>query len=178
MIRCWPRSGPCPLWSRTTRLRLITTSSLFCLRTRPEHRDGPRAPRCRPACRRSPTAAGCRAACRACAAVPMPVLWCAHDRHRDLRARLPAELAADTDQDRHVMSQTPCKQCGFPLPIRWPRAGGNLAQPNNIHRCADRASIRSKHPPKGLLRPAPSVSADTQVNSCQRHVYHRARRPH
>jgi len=46
------------------------------------------------------------------------------------------------------MSQTPCKQCGFPLPIRWPRAGGNLAQPNNIHRCADRASIRSKHPPK------------------------------
>ena len=52
------------------------------------------------------------------------------------------------------MSQTPCKRCGFPLPIRWPRAGGNLAQPNGIHQRADRASIRSKHLPKGLLHPA------------------------
>ena len=52
------------------------------------------------------------------------------------------------------MSQTPCKRSGFPLPIRWSRAGGNLAQPNGIHRCADRASIQSKHLPKGLLHPA------------------------
>jgi hypothetical protein len=51
------------------------------------------------------------------------------------------------------MSQTPCKRCGFPLPIRWPRAGGNLAQPNGTHQCADRASIRSKHLPKGPLHP-------------------------
>ena len=34
----------------------------------------------------------------ACAALPMPVLWRAHDRHRDLRARLRAELAPDTKQ--------------------------------------------------------------------------------
>ena len=49
------------------------------------------------------------------------------------------------------MTKTSCKRCGFPIPIRWPRAGGNLAQPNGIHRCADRASICSKHLPKGLL---------------------------
>ena len=92
--------------------------------------------------------------------------------------RSPDTATPDEVRRLHLMSQTPCKQCGFPLPIRWPRAGGNLAQPNNIHRCADRASIRSKHPPKGLLHPAPRVPADTQVKSCQRHVYHRARRPH
>ena len=51
------------------------------------------------------------------------------------------------------MSQTPCKRCRFPLPIRWPRAGGDLAQPNDIHQCADRALTRSEHPPKGLLHP-------------------------
>ena len=59
------------------------------------------------------------------------------------------------------MSQTPCKRCGFPLPTRWPRAGGDLAQPNGIHQCADRALMRadralmrSEHPPDGLLLPA------------------------
>jgi hypothetical protein len=52
------------------------------------------------------------------------------------------------------MSQMPCKRCGFPLPTRWPRAGGNLAQPNGIHQSADRASIRSKHLLKGPLHPA------------------------
>ena len=51
------------------------------------------------------------------------------------------------------MSQTPCKRCHFPLPIRWPRASGDLAQPNGVHQCADRALTRSEHPPKGLLHP-------------------------
>ena len=48
------------------------------------------------------------------------------------------------------MSQTPCKRCGFPLPIRWPRAGGNLAQSNDIYQCADHTLMRSEHPPKCL----------------------------
>ena len=48
------------------------------------------------------------------------------------------------------MSQTPCKRCGVPLPTRWPRAGGDLAQPNGIHQCADRALMRSEHQPKCL----------------------------
>ena len=52
------------------------------------------------------------------------------------------------------MTQRPCKRCGFPLQIRWPRAGGDLAQSNGSHQGADRASIRSKHLPKGLLHPA------------------------
>jgi hypothetical protein len=30
------------------------------------------------------------------------------------------EVAADTEQDRHVMSQTSCRRCGFPVPMRWP----------------------------------------------------------
>ena len=52
------------------------------------------------------------------------------------------------------MSQTSCDRCGFPIPMHWPRAGGDLAQPNGIHQGADRASIRSEHPPDGLLHPA------------------------
>ena len=52
------------------------------------------------------------------------------------------------------MSQTPCKRCGFPLPTRWPRAGGDLAQPDSSHQCAHRALMRSKHPLIGLLHPA------------------------
>jgi hypothetical protein len=81
---------------------------------------------------------------------PMPVLWRTHDRHRDLRARLPAELAANTKQDRHVVSQTPCKQCSFLLPICWPHAGNDLAQPNGIGQRADRPFIRSERPLKLL----------------------------
>jgi hypothetical protein len=79
------------------------------------------------------------------------MLWRAYDRHRDLRARLRAELAADTEQDRHLMSQTSCDRCSFPVPMRWLRAGGDLAQPNRIPQCADRASMRSEHPPKCLM---------------------------
>jgi hypothetical protein len=52
------------------------------------------------------------------------------------------------------MSQTPCKRCSFPLPIRWPRAGGDLAQSNGIHQCADHTLMRSEYPLIGLLHPA------------------------
>src|ERR1700740_1713472 len=45
-------------------------------------------------------------------------------------------------------------QSGFPHPTRWPRAGGDLAHPKGIHQCADRALMRSEHPPDGLLHPA------------------------
>jgi hypothetical protein len=48
------------------------------------------------------------------------------------------------------MSQTSGKRCGFPLPMRWLHAGGDLSRPNSIHRCADRALMRSKYPPKCL----------------------------
>src|SRR4029077_19248277 len=73
---------------------------------RREHRDGPRTIRRHPACRRPATAARWHAGCATCAALLVPALWRSHDRHRGVRARLPAEVAPDAEQDRHVMSQT------------------------------------------------------------------------
>jgi hypothetical protein len=72
----------------------------------------------------------------------MPRLWRSHDRHRGVRARLRAEVAADTGQDRYVMSQTFCRRCGFPVPMRWLHAGGDLSRTNYIHQPADRPLIR------------------------------------
>ena len=46
------------------------------------------------------------------------------------------------------MSQTFCERCGFPVPMRWLHAGGDLARPNHIHQCVDRPLMRSKRPPK------------------------------
>ena len=62
------------------------------------------------------------------------------------------------------MSQTPCKRCRLPLPIRWPRAGGDLAQPNGIHQCADHALMRSEHSANGLPHPADLPSAKHSSN--------------
>ena len=84
----------------------------------------------------------------------MPALWRAHDRHRDLRARLRAELAAYTKQHRHLMSQTACKRCSFLPPMRRLHAGGDLFRPDRTHQCPHRALMRSKHPLIGLLHPA------------------------
>src|SRR5215472_5265975 len=95
--------------------------------------------------------AGCGAGRATRAALPMLALRRAHDRHRNLRARLPAELAADTDQDRHLMSQSSWKRCGFPTPTRWLNAGGNLSRSNRIHQSVDHALTRSEHPSKCLL---------------------------
>src|SRR5215469_4473480 len=54
--------------------------------------------------------------------------------------------------------------------MRWLDAGGDLAQSNRIHQCADRASIRSKHLPKGLLHPAdfPYLQTKSQTLSASR----------
>jgi hypothetical protein len=48
------------------------------------------------------------------------------------------------------MSQTSCKRCGFPIPTRWFRAGGDLSRPNSIHQCTDRTLMRSEHQSKCL----------------------------
>lgn len=63
------------------------------------------------------------------------------------------------------MSQTSRKRCGFPGPMPWLHAGGNLAQPNGIHQCADRASMRSKHPPKCLLHSADLPYLQTRTSN-------------
>jgi hypothetical protein len=49
------------------------------------------------------------------------------------------------------MSQTPCNRCGFPVPMRWLHAGGDLSSSNSIHQRAARTFIRSEHQPKCLL---------------------------
>jgi hypothetical protein len=49
------------------------------------------------------------------------------------------------------MTKRSCERCCFPIPMRWLHAGGDLAQPSGIHRCAHRASVRSERPPKSLL---------------------------
>jgi len=82
----------------------------------------------------------------------MPVLGRAHDRHRGVRARLPADLAADTEQDRHVMTKSSCERFCLPGPMRWLHAGGDFAQPSAIHQCAHRESLRSERPPKSLAK--------------------------
>jgi hypothetical protein len=48
------------------------------------------------------------------------------------------------------MSQTSCERCGFPSPMRWLHAGGDLAQPNRIYQCTDRTLMSSEHHPKCL----------------------------
>jgi hypothetical protein len=52
------------------------------------------------------------------------------------------------------MSQTCCQRRGFPIPMRWLHAGGDLSHSNLIYQCTDRASVRSERPPKGLSRSA------------------------
>ena len=49
------------------------------------------------------------------------------------------------------MSQTSCRRCGFPVPIRWLRAGGDFSRPNHIPQSAVRPLMRSERAPKCLL---------------------------
>jgi hypothetical protein len=59
-------------------------------------------------------------------------------------------VAADTERDRHVMSQTSYRRCGL-VAMRWLPAGGDLSRPNQIHQSADRPLMRSERTPKCLL---------------------------
>jgi hypothetical protein len=98
------------------------------------------------------------------AVLPMPPLRRSHDRHRGVRARLRADVAADTEQDRHVMSQTSCRRGGFPVPMRWLRAGRDLSRPNHIPQSAGRPLMRSERPPKCLLKSPDLGSRKTSSN--------------
>ena len=59
------------------------------------------------------------------------------------------------------MSQIFCRRCGFPVPMRWLHAGGDLSRPNHIHQPADRPLTRSERPPKCLLRSPNLTSVQT-----------------
>jgi len=52
------------------------------------------------------------------------------------------------------MTETSGERSGFPAPMRWLHAGGDLAQPNPIHPPADRSLMRSKHLSKCILHSA------------------------
>ena len=60
------------------------------------------------------------------------------------------------------MTNTACKPCSFPGPMRRLHAGSDLAQPNGIHQCPDRALMRAEQPPKCLLRSADLLSVQTR----------------
>ena len=83
------------------------------------------------------------------AALLVPALWRSHDRHpRCSRARLPAEVAPDAEQDRHVMSQTFPVRCGFARSVRWFHASGDPSSTNRMHQCADGPLLRSERATK------------------------------
>jgi hypothetical protein len=114
-------------------------------------RHGPRITRCRPTCRRPATEAGCHAGRARCAALLVPALWRSHDRHRGVRARLRAAVAANASCDRHVMSETPVSIAAFPFRYPGSHAGGDLSRPNRIHQGTNRALIPTERLPKCLL---------------------------
>ena len=68
------------------------------------------------------------------------------------------------------MSQISRERRGFPIPMRWLRAGGDLSQPNHIHQCTDRTLMRSEptkmNQPKCRLH-SPDL-ADVQICSWRR----------
>ena len=63
------------------------------------------------------------------------------------------------------MSQTFCERCGFPVPMRWLHAGGDLSRPNHVHQCAERSLMRSEPPPRCLLH-SPDLAC---VQTCRSH---------
>ena len=81
----------------------------------------------------------------------MSALWRPHDRDRDLRTRLRAEVAPDADQDRHIMSQNAHEPRTFLIPMRWPHAGSDPSRPDHCGRRTVRSLIRSKRLPICLL---------------------------
>ena len=88
----------------------------------------------------------------------MPALWRPHDCDRGVRVRLRAEVAADAEQDRHAMSHTSCERCGFPVPMRWRRAGADLLDPiTSINAPSGRRCAPS--PRRGAYRMLPTSPA-------------------
>ena len=123
------------------------------------------ATRCGPACRRPSQAGGSRAGYPTDAALPMSALWRSHDRHRGVRTRLRAQVAANASHDRHVITQASCQRSTFPRSDAWLYAGGDLSRLNHIDQCSHRPLTRSERP-KCLLDSAdlPCV----QTRRCRR----------
>jgi hypothetical protein len=106
----------------------------------------------------------------------LPALRRPHDRGRGLRARLRAETAAATRQDRYVMSQISCERRGFAVPMRWRHAGGALSRPNHADRRAGhrRYGLPTTEVPVGRFQ-AP-LCTHMQVAWCRHRAHHDRRR--
>ena len=100
---------------------------------------------------------------------PMPALRRPDDRHRGLRARLRAKVAADPKHDPHIMSKTACERRRLPVPLRWPHARGDLSRRNHANQRADRPLIRSTPPAIAVrlpgLAPRPIQVAPRQLRA-------------
>jgi hypothetical protein len=159
------KAWPCALGARSPAShQRPSTSSLRPLRQRQprrEHRHGPRIPRCRPAGRRSTAAVGYRAGRATRTALPMPALRRLHDRDRAVRTRLRAEVAADPERVRHLMSHMSFAR-RLPVRLRPPDAGHDRSRPD---------SWQSMRPPpaRTLQQPAETLFSlsSVRVQACR-----------
>ena len=86
--------------------------------------------------------------------------------------RLRAELAADTEHNRHVMSQTSSERRRFPVPLRWLHAGGDLSRPNSrqsIHPAPVDTLQAPAETPFSLSRPPLRASIQVASPQCRAH---------
>ena len=78
-------------------------------------------------------------------------------------------MAANTEQFRHVMTQTFCQCSDFRASLSWLRAGGNLSRHNYVDQYTDHPLLRSEHLPKSAAAfPDSSRSHFGRVGSASR----------
>jgi hypothetical protein len=83
----------------------------------------------------------------------VPTLRRPHDRDRDVRARLRANLAPDAEHGRHVMTQAYFARRDFPVPTRWLYAGTVISlDPITAIQCAERPLMRAERLPRCPLQ--------------------------
>jgi hypothetical protein len=103
----------------------------------------------------------------------MPALRRPHDRDRGVRTQLRAEVAADPERVRHVMSHTSARR-RFPAPLRWLHAGGDLSQPDFMQSMRPAPLDTLQAPVETLFSPSrPLPLAGMQVASLQGSGPHR-----
>jgi len=110
-------------------------------------------------------ATGYRAGRPTCAALPVPTLWRSDDRDRADRARLRAEVAADAEQHRHVMSQTHCERCGFLVPMRWLQRRRSLSTRSGRSMCRSPGDAPRAPAEMPIALSRPPLPADMRLAS-------------
>jgi hypothetical protein len=86
--------------------------------------------------------------------------------------RLRAGVAADTEPNRHIMSQTASEPRRFPVPLRWLHAGGDLSRPDSpqsIHPAPVDLLQAPAETPFSLSRPPLRPSIQVASPQCRAH---------